>query len=170
MKDANAEPSISRRNVLKRSAGALAVGGGGLAAADGALARQDGDAEGQGDDAGAQEGDTEGDESAAEDSDLREGVTCGDGHPEDSTFTVGRRCDEGCSVINLTGLSPACLTETKQLYVDLPETEPTVWMNPRKGEIPPGTYRVERAERCEEGASECDGDDLYRLEFRPTDD
>lgn len=147
MVNPNSETSLSRRSILKRTAGALAVGGGGVAATDGVVARQDDDT-----------------------SELLEGVTCGDDYSEGSTFTVGRRCEDDCSVIQLTGLSPACLTEEKQLYVDLPETEPTVWMNPRNGEIPPETYRVERAERCEEDAGECDGDALYRLEFRPADD
>lgn len=152
MTETNSEQSVSRRSVLKRSAGALAVGGGGLAAADAVAARR-------------QE-----ERSEERDGEVHEGIVCGDGHPEDSTFTVGRRCEDDCEVIQLTGLSPACITEEEQLYVNLPATEPTVWMNPRNGEIPPGTYRVVRAERCEAAAGECDGDDLYRLEFRPTDD
>lgn len=147
MVNSNTEASVSRRSVLKRTAGAFAVAGGGLAAVDGAVARQDGDAD-----------------------EVYEGVTCGDGHDEDSTFTVGQRCEDGCDVIRMTGLSPACLTDEKQLYVDLPDTDPTVWMNPQNGEIPPGTYRVVRTERCEEAAGECDGEDLYRLEFRPAED
>lgn len=102
---------------------------------------------------------------------THEGVACGDGHPEGSTFTVDPRCVENdCEVIQLNGLSLACAGGEKTLFADLPGTEPTVWMNPRKGEIPPGTYRVVRAERCEQGAGECDGRDLYRLAFRPAKD
>lgn len=153
MTDSNSEASVSRRSVLKRTAGALAVGGGGLAAADSALARR-----------GSQDGQNE------QDGPVHEGVTCGDDHGEGNTFTVGRRCEGGCDAIRLTGLSPACLTETTRLYVDLPDTDPTVWMNPRKGEIPPGTYRVVGTERCEADAGECDGDDFYRLAFRPVED
>lgn len=153
MTDSNPEASVSRRSVLKRTAGALAVGGGGLAAADSALAGRDGR-----------------DEQNGQDGPVYEGVTCGDDHGEETTLTVGRRCEGGCDAIQLTGLSPACLTEETQLYVDLPDTEPTVWMNPRRGEIPPGTYRVVRAEQCEADAGECDGDDLYRLALRPVED
>jgi hypothetical protein len=58
-------------------------------------------------------------------------------------------------------------TPDEEAYADLPGTDPTVWMNIRNGEVPPRTYRVVRAERCEPAADECDGRDLYRLEFRP---
>lgn len=134
----------TRRDLLKRTAGALAVGGASLAVGT----------------AGA----------ATTQSDAHEGIACGDDHSEGSTFTVAERCDgTDCDTIRLTGLSPACATEEKQLFADLPGTEPTVWMNPRNGEIPPGTYRVIGAERCEQDAGECDGSDLYRLAFRLTD-
>jgi hypothetical protein len=148
----NTEASLSRRTVLKRTAGA--VGAGGLSAAGvGAARRATGSRAASG--ADSREG--------------YEGVTCGDDHPEGSRLTVGGYCegDSECDVIRLTGLSPACLTEEKRLYVALPDTVPTVWMNPRNGEIPPGTYRVAQAERCEESASECDGEDLYHLSLRP---
>ncbi|WP_135853035.1 twin-arginine translocation signal domain-containing protein [Halorussus salinus] len=145
MVEPNSEESISRRNVLKRTAGALAVGGGGLAASESALARRD--------------------------SGRFAGVTCGTGHSEGTTFTVESRCEgEDCDVIRLNGLAPACVGEREEVYADLPGTEPTVWMNVRAGEVPPRTYRVVETERCEPGAGECSDEDLYRLAFRPTDE
>ncbi|WP_435175474.1 hypothetical protein [Halorussus sp. AFM4] len=146
MAGTNSGASPSRRSVLKRTAGALALGGGGLAA---------------GGDVGARPGD-------ADRADAHRGVTCGDGHSEGSTFTVERRCEgTDCDTIRLTGLS-ACAGGREQLYADLPGTEPTVWTAPRNGEVPPGAYRVVRAERCEPAAGDCDERARYRLAFRPT--
>jgi len=145
MVESNSEESISRRSVLKRTAGALAVAGSGLAASGDALARQD--------------------------SKQFSGVTCGTGYSEGSTFTVESRCNgEDCDVIRLNGLAPSCDGEREEVYADLPGTEPTVWMNVRNGEIPPRTYRVVETERCEPGAGECSDEDLYRLAFRPVDE
>lgn len=153
MGETSPEKSIRRRSVLKRTAGALGVGGG-LATSGEVTAQQADDRE----------------ESRVRDgADTYEGVACGDGYPEGDPLTVERRCNgTDCDTIRLTGLSPACADDGEQLFADLPGTEPTVWMNPRNGEMPPGTYRVVRAERCERGAGECDGSDLYRLVFRPT--
>ncbi|NHN59634.1 MULTISPECIES: hypothetical protein [Halorussus] len=145
----NSGESPSRRSVLKRTAGALALGGAGLAAGGGAGARR---------------------------RDVRQaaahrGVTCGGEHSEGSEFTVERRCERtDCDTIRLTGVSPACAAAGDRLYADLPGTEPTVWTAPRNGEVPPGTYRVVRTERCESAAGDCDGRDLYRLAFRPTEE
>ena len=144
MEETSSGESPSRRSVLKRTAGALALGGGGLAVGGEVSARQ---------------------------VDAHRGVTCGDEHSQGSTFTVERRCEgTDCDVIRLTGLSAACAGDAERLYADLPGTEPTVWMAPRNGEVPPGTYRVVRTERCEAAAGDCDGNDLYRLAFRPKED
>ncbi|UPW00875.1 hypothetical protein M0R88_01940 [Halorussus gelatinilyticus] len=151
----NSEQSISRRSVLKRTAGALAVGGGGLAASETALAR---------------EADARPPRSRRA-SERHTGVTCGTGHSEGSTFTVESRCDgDDCAVVRLNGLAPSCVGGSEKAYADLPGTEPTIWMNLRNGEIPPRTYRVVGTERCESGAGACSGEDLYRLTFRPADD
>ncbi len=145
MVESNSEESLSRRSVLKRTAGALAVGSTGLVASEPILARRE--------------------------SGRFTGVTCGTGHSEGSTFTVESRCEgEDCDVIQLNGLAPACVGEREEVYADLPGTEPTVWMNVRNGEIPPRTYRVVETERCGPGAGECSGGDLYRLAFRSADE
>ncbi|WP_135824125.1 hypothetical protein [Halorussus ruber] len=184
MVHSNDEATLSRRSILKRTTGAVAVavGGGSLAGAEVGAARRGADSRADsgvdsradsGVDSRADSGvDSRADSRGGSGTDSREvyeAVTCGDDHSEGSRLTVGRYCegDGDCDVIQLAGLSPDCHTEEKRLYVVLPDTDPTVWMNPQKGEIPPGTYRVDRAERCEGSAGECDGEDLYHLSLRP---
>jgi hypothetical protein len=146
MVGSNSTEPIFRRSVSKRTAGALTAGSSGLTASGDVIARQ-------------------ANELAS--GDRHTGVTCGTDHSEGTTFTVEPRCDADCDVIRLNGLAPSCVGEREEAYADLPGTDPTVWMNIRNGRVPPRTYRVVRAERCEPAADECDGRDLYRLEFRP---
>ncbi|WP_225741242.1 hypothetical protein [Halorussus halophilus] len=99
-----------------------------------------------------------------------EGFTLGEAPAADELITVTPRCDEECDTILLTGLSPACATDSSELFVDLHGTEPRIWIrpqDPRNRGIVPGTYRVLDVQQCEADAPEANGNELYRVRFRP---
>lgn len=153
---------IARRTVLKQTT-ALAASGCLLGSATATANQQ---VEGVEEDGGDEK--VEGDEQG----ESHEGFTLGTAPAEDEPITVTPRCEAQaeCDTILLTGLSPACATDSSELFVDLHGTEPRVWINPqdpRNRGIRPGTYRVLDVRECEADASEANGNELYRVRFRP---
>ncbi|WP_162224355.1 hypothetical protein [Halorussus amylolyticus] len=101
-----------------------------------------------------------------------EGYACGPGYAEGDTFAVTPRCGDDCEVIRATGLAPDCSGGDEALHVDLPGTDPVVWVatdDRRTGAIRPGRYRVVGVEACGGDAPACADEELHRVRFRELD-
>ena len=156
--------SMSRRTALKQAT--VLVAGGGL------FASSTVGASGTTPDGGAATlGSDEATLAARQQEESHEGYTLGTAPDEDEPMTVEPRCEgEDCETILLTGLSPACATDSRELFVNLSGTEPRVWVAPREEQnrgIQPGRYSVLGVETCEASAQEANGNAVYRVRFRP---